>query len=218
MRVTLWRRAPREVYRVYGEDEYFAETGAGSVDEDTGSAEEGSVAHGHPSIRPPFEAPSPVFTPGRVLALALLTASALGALALVVLNGAPPHSPHPRPGLGRVPRAIAGDRPPAPTGRVSAIELAERPPAHRSSAARDRARDQADPPPASTLISRRPASATPTSVVYPTPPSRAWVVPADGYRQDAGEGPGVQPLPAPAALSWSQPVARSVLDEFGFER
>jgi hypothetical protein len=74
--MTLWRRAPRSVYQVYGEDQYLAGDGE-PVREDRDEAEVQS--HGSRS--------------GRLLAFGLLAgvmASALGLVALDVLRHSPP--------------------------------------------------------------------------------------------------------------------------------
>jgi hypothetical protein len=69
--MTLWQRAPREVYRVYGEDEYLAEGEVHAATESR-SVPVSEEAHGPRS--------------GRLLGLGLLVGVTVGALGLVVLN------------------------------------------------------------------------------------------------------------------------------------
>jgi hypothetical protein len=81
--MTLWRRAPREVYRVYGEEEYLAGGEANVRDErrlemDAASDEETRrFSHGE-------KAPS--LSPSRLIGLGLLVCVALVAFVLVLSN------------------------------------------------------------------------------------------------------------------------------------
>jgi hypothetical protein len=93
--MTLWRRAPREVYRVYGEDEYL---------DDEGSTGEGSQANpipgrweGQPGVISPASHGSHT---AQLLGLGLLVGVVIGVLALVVVNAS--HKPRTmRPGASR---------------------------------------------------------------------------------------------------------------------
>jgi hypothetical protein len=81
--VTLWRRAPREVYRVYREEEYLADE-----DQSTGEAP-------HPTPVQAYEqdshstsalSQSPGSRAGRLFGFGLLTGVTIGVAGLVVLN------------------------------------------------------------------------------------------------------------------------------------
>jgi hypothetical protein len=111
--MSLWQRTPREVYRVYGEDEYLVGDSASGESEAsaerTAFSEDGALAQRAISDqdaslledRSSFQASSPFAPRGavfptaleepfshsrRLLGLGLLVAATVGALALVVLN------------------------------------------------------------------------------------------------------------------------------------
>jgi hypothetical protein len=81
--MTLWRRAPREVYRVYGEDEYLADDDGPAAEERYANSVPGQRDDRHPSMT---AARSHGSRPGRLVGLGLLVGVTAGALALVVLN------------------------------------------------------------------------------------------------------------------------------------
>jgi len=89
--MTLWRRAPREVYRVYGEEEYLGGDAPSAVEEShQAPVQEHAKDHyavvGHPAYRAQA---------GRLVGLGLLVGVVVSAAALVVLNVAhrPPTAP-----------------------------------------------------------------------------------------------------------------------------
>jgi hypothetical protein len=84
--VTLWKRAPRSVYSVYGEQEYLS-----GGDLDAGEQE--------PSLAIAYE-PSSASRSTRLLGLGLLVGVILSAIALVALNASHPHTPS-RRDIGR---------------------------------------------------------------------------------------------------------------------
>ncbi|HXC24229.1 MAG TPA: hypothetical protein VNU28_06565 [Solirubrobacteraceae bacterium] len=93
--MSLWHRAPREVYRVYGEDRYLdAETAqleeAATVERDEGG--EGSwSAPAHPGDRGVSSVRSRESHAGRLVGLGLLVGVILATLALVLLNASRRH-------------------------------------------------------------------------------------------------------------------------------
>lgn len=110
--MTLWRRAPREVYRVYGEDEYLDEDASSSGAEESSTplvaeeswtppvAEESwthpsgershqAAVHGHVGDRYAMvESPEDRSRAGRLVGLGLLVGVIVSAAALVALNAA----------------------------------------------------------------------------------------------------------------------------------
>jgi hypothetical protein len=80
--MTLWHRTPREVYRVYGEDEYLAEE-APTVDEEAEPAQ----AREHDAASQAFvEPPSRRAHSGRLVGVGLLVGVTASAIALVALS------------------------------------------------------------------------------------------------------------------------------------
>jgi hypothetical protein len=100
--MTLWHRAPREVYRVYGEDEYLADE-ALSADEESFAPHVAEESCAPPTVEEFHRTPthnhatyhySAVASPshrsrsGRLVGLGLLAGVTVGALGLVALNAA----------------------------------------------------------------------------------------------------------------------------------
>jgi hypothetical protein len=117
--VTFWQRTPREVYSVYGEEEYLSEN---------------DIHASGQASQPPAEGEgSPLFTgggshsrSGRLLGLGLLLGVTVGAFGLVAVNAFRPRGA-PTNGVVRGAQASAPGRPPA--------TASARPgPAHRSQA------------------------------------------------------------------------------------
>jgi hypothetical protein len=88
--MTLWHRAPREVYRVYAEDEYLAQSDA-HADEQTWT--------------PPSHSRS-----GRLVGLGLLVGVTVGAFALVALNASQRAPMAPQSRVAQSPRVGAASR------------------------------------------------------------------------------------------------------------
>ena len=110
--MTLWRRAPREVYRVYGEDEYLAEDSSSSGAEESwtplvaeeswtppvaeqswthpsGERSHQAAVHEHVGDRyAVVESPADRSRAGRLVGLGLLVGVIVSAAALVALNAA----------------------------------------------------------------------------------------------------------------------------------
>jgi hypothetical protein len=85
MHMNLWQRAPREVYRVYGEDEFLAEDRAPSAEHTAPVGESPSIAHpGRTGAMWPSTA--------RLLGLGLLLGVSVVALGLVLLNASHRHA------------------------------------------------------------------------------------------------------------------------------
>jgi hypothetical protein len=104
--MTFWRRAPREVYRVYGEDEYLAEGEHASAEahlaDDGRPGQAWSQATGA-QVRAPHS--------GRLLGLGLLVGVTVGALGLVLLNASHrPRSASPPSASPRSVKASTGSR------------------------------------------------------------------------------------------------------------
>lgn len=144
--MSLWHRAPREVYRVYGEDEYLAEeaapggdrsaenathAGGGSPVQGVGADQDVSLIGDPPSFEAPSSPSSPFTLPGavhavapyefsrsgRLFGLGLLVVVTVGALALVVLNAS--HRPEAtRPGSAATDIARGGRLGIVPSGSV----------------------------------------------------------------------------------------------------
>ncbi len=89
--MTLWRRAPREVYRVYGEEEYL---GGDALSADEASHHAPAHEHGN-SRHAVVGSPSYRAQAGRLVGLGLLVGVIVSAAALVVLNAThrPPTAP-----------------------------------------------------------------------------------------------------------------------------
>ncbi|HEX4837473.1 MAG TPA: hypothetical protein VFV03_02975, partial [Solirubrobacteraceae bacterium] len=102
--MTLWHRAPREVYRVYGEDEYLAD--------DAPSAGDGShptQAHEHEIDHHAAAASwSHRSRSGRLVGLGLLVGVTVSALGLVAVNTAHRPPAASRAGVTQIARAGAG--------------------------------------------------------------------------------------------------------------
>lgn len=81
--MTLRHRAPREVYRVYGQDEYLAEDGGSTVEELHAASVDGCGDDGHPSVT---SSQTHASRPARLVGLGLLVGVVVGVAALVVLN------------------------------------------------------------------------------------------------------------------------------------
>jgi hypothetical protein len=131
--MSLWRRAPREVYRVYGEDQYregeMAPEGEAAAQEDTTTTEPdgrgvaswrafaAEASPASPGAASSSARPSASHT-GRLVGVGLLMGVGLATLALVFLNMAHRHGAAPEPvGHGtraeseqRGKRAAGGDR------------------------------------------------------------------------------------------------------------
>jgi hypothetical protein len=103
--VTLWQRTPREIYSVYGEDEYLSE------DDARASEQAPKPLAGAESSPPPAREGSHHSRSGRLLGLGLLIGVTVGALGLVAVNASRPHV-SPANGVVRGP-ASALTRPPA---------------------------------------------------------------------------------------------------------
>jgi hypothetical protein len=75
--MTLWRRAPREVYRVYGEDEYLSEDSVHAREEPSPTLADERTRDSRS---------------GRLVGLGLLAGVIVGAVGLVVLNASHQHA------------------------------------------------------------------------------------------------------------------------------
>jgi hypothetical protein len=112
--VRPWSRTPREVYAVYGEDEYLA-------GEDAQSSQPLSGEEGTPSSleRPPLGGGSERSRSGRLIGLGLLVGVTVGAVGLLVVDASQPHlAPGARQAQGT---AAAGG-----SGRAQAPAMARR--------------------------------------------------------------------------------------------
>jgi hypothetical protein len=150
--MTLWRRAPREVYRVYGEDEYLSEDSIHTSEEE---------------LSPPLvDAQAHASRAGRLIALGLLVGVTVGAIALVASNVSRQHSV-PRSDVRHSASASV-----AVTRWAPATASANRGPAiHVSSGGRPRARVTERPPHAAMLtkpILRQTPLVEPRQIWYPT--------------------------------------------------
>jgi hypothetical protein len=88
--MTLWRRAPRQVYRVYGEEEYLATDATPSCE--SSQPPSANLDEGHHAVSSPCSYESHT---GRLLGLGLLASVTVGVLGLVGLNASHRHdSPH----------------------------------------------------------------------------------------------------------------------------
>ena len=236
VRMSLWRRAPREVYRVYGEDQYLeGEMAAGdetAAREDSMAAEPDSrgVASWAAPVSPGTAGSSSARPSGshagRLVGLGLLVGVGLATLALVFLNMSHRHGAAPGP-VGQGARIETGQRvaPAARAGRASATarsksRLVSTPRFSASSAMaperqpRSRLDDDSDPAPraqrVSSLAPRPSGNAASASVAIRSHASVALESPVP----DTGE---------PHALGGVEPSTRVsaepyVQDEFGFER
>jgi hypothetical protein len=140
--MSIWHRAPREVYRVYGEDEYPGgkNTELGYGEDDTTisrastTAEGSTIAADAVAETPWSERPTPGnfapgvrsdcsqrSQPGRLVGFGLLTGAILGTLCLVVLNMSHRHVAMSRPGaqVVRIGAGVEGGG--AVVGRAPAI-------------------------------------------------------------------------------------------------
>lgn len=81
--MTFWRRAPREVYRVYGQDEYLDHS---DISSEGRSGLESSDEYESPENEAVGSPSSPRFYPGRLLGFGLLGGVTVCALGLVLLN------------------------------------------------------------------------------------------------------------------------------------
>jgi hypothetical protein len=83
--VTLWQRAPREVYRVYGEDEYLSADDAHATQ---GESQPRAGEEGSPSL---LGGDLRYSRSGRLLGLGLLVVVTVGAVGLVVASASHRH-------------------------------------------------------------------------------------------------------------------------------
>jgi hypothetical protein len=108
--MTLWRRASREVYRVYGEDEYLGEDASSGGDESwspsAGEQSDPRSAHAHEDDRHiGIASPPHGSRPGRLVGLGLLVGVVVGAFGLVALNASHRPPVAPRAGIAQSARA-----------------------------------------------------------------------------------------------------------------
>jgi hypothetical protein len=155
--MTLWHRAPREVYRVYGQDEYLAE-------------DDVQVGVGEASSAPPAGEEARGSRSGRLVGLGVLVGVTVGALGLVVLNVWHQRSAVPRSVVAQSARARAAGHPSAashastashasvrvPVGAEPATHTSTRPASHVSASVR---------PPARPLVRSPSRGGTPTRLV-----------------------------------------------------
>ncbi|MFZ1154971.1 MAG: hypothetical protein WAN93_08715 [Solirubrobacteraceae bacterium] len=112
--MTLWHRAPREVYRVYGEDEYLAE---GEIHAEGYAHAEGEVhaystAHVEEETRrSSLRGRAQGRRSQRLVGLGLLVGVAVGALGLVALNASHRPAVGSQPGFAHSADAPAARRP-----------------------------------------------------------------------------------------------------------
>jgi hypothetical protein len=189
--MTFWHRAPREVYRVYGQDEYLAEDDL-QVAEASSASPSGEEAHGSRS--------------GRLVGLGVLVGVTVGALGLVMLNVSHQRSAAPRSVVAQSARARAA-------GRPSAVSRAS-----TASHAFVRVPTGAEP---ATHTSTRPASRVPASVRPPArplvrSPSRGGT-PTRPVSNAASVGPWRGQL-STSELPASDAGAPTIDGEFDFER
>jgi hypothetical protein len=144
--MTLWHRAPRQVYRVYEEDEYLGENASSATEDDWAPhVTEGSCAS--PMSEEPYRAPthdhaaeSYAFVerplrrpaPGRLIGLGLLIGVIVSATALVALNEAHRSPAAPSATVAQAPRVdtvahAPSGAPIAPVGRGSLVGVANLP-------------------------------------------------------------------------------------------
>jgi hypothetical protein len=221
----LWHRAPREVYRVYGEDQYReaepALDGETFAREDTTTAEPDSRAEA-PWVAFAAEAPSASLGTagsssarlsgshaGRLIGLGLLVGVVLATLALVFLNMSHRHGAAPEPvGQGIRVEAEEGAQSATGVGRVQAI-------AHRVNSKHAQVRNFSDPPvrmpirvSGSTLQHRAPAGGGSDTALRL---ERAWIAALRAPGDEASATVAGEPR---AQVAVEPPVQ----DEFGFEQ
>lgn len=113
--VTLWRRAPRQVYRVYGEDEYLSEGG-------THVSDQHSRSPIHDEDSPPFiDGGSERSRSGRLIGLGLLVGVTVGAAGLVVVNASRPHGASSSGVVRRGPASVASHPQATASAKHSAV-------------------------------------------------------------------------------------------------
>lgn len=227
--MTLWHRAPREVYRVYGEDEYLAENDV-HANEESSRADEGSQLssatndpsrvldgaasedvrtvpayrdEGHPTV---VSSRSPGSRSGRLVGLGLLIGVTVGAFALVVLNAS--HRPPIAPGSGVAQSARAGA-----ASHTSAAN-------HASDASHTSAGVPTNPEPAIHMatvpLSHARVSVRPSVRLLAHPRSRT-----DSPTESAPNASSIEPWqsrPSTPELPESDAAATPIDGEFDFER
>ncbi len=246
--MSLWHRTPREVYRVYGEDQYLegetASEGETALREDTTAVEPdsgagtswGAFAADAPPASPDI-AGSPSARPsglraGRLIGVGLLVGVALATLGLVFLNMSHRHGAAPEL-VGQGARVETGQRVARASGAGSASAIAHRgsrpastPRSSASSAmaperqSRSRLDDEAAP--AGDSDPARRAQRVWSAVLRPSGnsvPASVAVQPPSSIALEPPMPDLVEP-PALGRVEPSTPVAvePSAQDEFGFEQ
>jgi hypothetical protein len=187
--MSLFHRAPREVYRVYGEDEYVAEP----------------VVEGEEDER--FERPAYVEPPphslgtGRLLGIVVLVLVALSAVGVVALNAS-----------RRTPAATSAKSPAAPVSRPAQVDSAVGPRPRQERVAVSGGTPRAHARTRTTLLARpvhAPASRVSVVSAPPVSAQRASAPPVSSL-------PPVALARLPAAEPSG--VAERAAAEFGFER
>jgi hypothetical protein len=210
-RMSLWKRAPREVYRVYGEDRYLASSeDQATVESDRGAeaplsalgADGTSAPHSHGSAATRASEPHAA----RLLGIGLLVGVSLATLALVLSNVLQPHRGTPRP--------------PAQGARVWEGRQAIRASGSAIASAGSRsARSMPLRAPRFPDLSKRVVASRPSGRDGPSAPAPRGTPRSRPASSAALRSPGDG---APAQLATQQPtpavVDPSVQDEFGFER
>jgi hypothetical protein len=214
-RMSLWERAPREVYRVYGEDQYVDGETASPEDQATvefdpsaeasGSAfgaDGSSLPHSHGSASTRASGPHA----GRLLGIGLLVGVSLATLALVVSNVLQRNRATPRPPAQGA-RVWVGQRATRTSGSWSASAIS------RGASFRPLRTSRSPDSPNRVVASQpferdRPSAPAPYGTLRPRSASSATLRPPD-------EGAYVQLAPQrPTPVAVESPVQ----DEFGFER
>lgn len=199
--MTLWHRAPREVYRVYGQDEYLAEDDRSRVEELHAESVDGYRGDDHPSVT---SSQSHASRPARLVGLGLLVGVVVGVVGLVVLNGSHPSSARPQ-------SSVVQSAPKDAAGRSSTA-------AHESGASHAFTRISAGPEPATpasgNAVSR--ARASMRSSARPLPRPRAER-PTESASNTVAVMPS-QPQSPASELSGPDAAVSSIDGEFDFER
>src|ERR1700684_743101 len=117
--MSLWQRTPREVYRVYGEDEYLADDGQSTGEPARARPGQADGEHG----RSVGASSQSYRSQGRLIGLGLLMGVTVGAVALVVLNISHRSFAAPHQGVRQSAPAQVSSSPPVPPPTPSDVSV-----------------------------------------------------------------------------------------------